>query len=63
MIKGGSTTMWSLWTANDPDAVQSIPAGGSWPRIPDANMIRQAMREVGEAKPYADPKDTSGLRR
>lgn len=58
MIKGASTTMWTLWTATDPDAVLALDPKGNWPRIPDADKLKQALRDLGEAKPYSDDTPT-----
>jgi hypothetical protein len=50
MIKG-HVTMWSLWCETDRNAVRSLDAGGEWPRIPDVEQMRAALRELGDATP------------
>lgn len=46
----GFTTLWQAWAAIDPKAPRSLEAEGKWPRIPDPETVRSAMRHVA-AKP------------
>lgn len=49
MIKGGDT-MWQSWCNIDPKAPRSLD-GDIWPRIPEVDMIRQLLRDLGAADP------------
>lgn len=63
MIKGGDT-MWQSWCNIDPKAPRSLDgdsSADSWPRIPDVDMIRQMLRDLGSADPAVDR--SSGPRR
>ncbi len=63
MIKGGGTTMWSLWCETDPKAVRSLDVNGEWPKIPDADMMRVALRALGDASPVKDDEASAPRRR
>lgn len=54
MIKGGGTTMWSLWCDTDPKAPRSLDIDGRWPKIPDPEMMRVALRALGDASPVTE---------
>lgn len=49
MVKGGKT-MWQLWGDVDPTAPRSLE-NDIWPKIPDADMMRSALRALGDAAP------------
>jgi hypothetical protein len=48
MIKGGKT-MWQLWCDVDQNAPRSLD--GDWPAIPDVEMMRNALRALGDTAP------------
>lgn len=48
MVKGGKT-MWQLWGEVDPSAPRMLDKDGNWPTIPDADMMREALRALGDA--------------
>lgn len=47
MVKGGKT-MWQLWGDVDPASPRSLE-NDVWPRIPDADMMRDALRGLGNS--------------
>lgn len=49
MVKGGKT-MWQLWGDVDPSSPRSLE-NDVWPKIPDADMMRSALRTLGDAAP------------
>jgi hypothetical protein len=44
-VKGG-TTLWQAWLQADPTAPRSRTSDGRWPRIPDADAFKAALRLV-----------------
>lgn len=46
-VKGG-TTLWQAWAKVDSSAPRSRPHEGEWPSIPDAEIIKKALRQLGE---------------
>lgn len=48
MVKGGKT-MWQLWGDVDASSPRSLGEDAAWPRIPDVDMMRDALRGLGNA--------------
>lgn len=42
----GMKTLWQAWLAVDPSAPRSKAMDGAWPRIPDPETLRAAMRDA-----------------
>jgi hypothetical protein len=63
LVKGGGTTMWKLWCDTDPEAPRCLDEEGNWPRIPDAGMMRAALRKLGDASPFEDDEAPAPRRR
>lgn len=40
----GFKTLWQAWAAVDPACPRSLPSSGRWPRIPDPETVRSALR-------------------
>lgn len=51
-----SVTLWQAWLKVDRDAPMTKPMDGPWPRIPEPETLRQAMRLVGDHPPYEQDK-------
>lgn len=50
LIGGGRTaTLWQAWCAIDPEAPKSRPLDAPWPRLPEPETLRRAIRSVAEA--------------
>jgi len=42
----GMTTLWQAWLKVDPEAPRSKSRDGAWPRIPEPETLREAMRDA-----------------